>query len=199
MKKMIVAAALVTAGTTALAAAPMVAQAQTAPSASAPNPTVGAKVFGPDGSDVGTIEAVAGDVVTVYTGTVRAALPKTAFAVREKGLTIGMNKGQLEAAVQGAQAQNTAAKDKALVADAPIKSSDGKVIGTISKIDGENVTVALTGGTSAMLTKSNIGLGADGALVIGMTEADFTKAASAASTAAPAGAATPAATATPGQ
>lgn len=180
MKKLMIAAALAT-----ISLAPAMALAQSAPSASAPNPIAGAKVFGPDGEEVGTIEAVAGDVVTVYTGISRAGLPKSAFAVREKGLTIGMSKSQLEAAVSGAQAENTASKDKALVAEAPLKSSDGQVIGTIAKVEGDDVTVTLTNGSAAALKKSYIGLGADGSLALGMTAADFAKATQAAGSAQP--------------
>ncbi|WP_458870136.1 hypothetical protein, partial [Enterococcus faecium] len=81
----------------------------------------------------------------------RAGLPKSAFATREKGLTIGMTKAQLEAAVQGAQAKSGEALAAALVPDAPVKSSDGVVIGTVSKVEGDNVTVALQGGTPVAL------------------------------------------------
>ncbi|EIZ80450.1 hypothetical protein WSK_1010 [Novosphingobium sp. Rr 2-17] len=184
MNKLFIAAALATAFATPATVMAQAAPA-TAPSAAAPNPTVGAKVFGPDGVEVGTVEAVSGDVVTVYTGTARAGVPKNAFAMREKGLTIGMSKSQLEAAVNGAQAQNGAQKDAALVADAPVKSSDGKVLGTIAKVEGEDVTVTLTDGKAAALKKSYIGLGADGSLALGMTAADFAKATQAAASAQP--------------
>jgi len=189
MKKHIVVAALAAASLTPIAAFAQAAPATPAPatpaaatpSAAAATPTAGAKVFGPDGVEVGTVETVAGDIVTVSTGTARAGLPKSAFAMREKGLTIGMNKAQLEAAVNGAKAENGAAKDAALVADAPVKSSDGKVIGTVAKVVGEDVTVTLTNGSAAALKKSYFGLGADGSLALGMTAADFAKATQAAS------------------
>jgi hypothetical protein len=144
---------------------------------------VGAKVYDAQGGDVGTVESVTGDVVTVSTGTARAGLPKTAFVTRDKGLTIGMTKSQLEAAVNGATAQNSAAKDAAIVADAPIKSSDGVVLGTITKVEGDTVTLALSNGSAAALKKENLGLGADGSLALGMSAADFTKATQAAGTA----------------
>jgi hypothetical protein len=181
MKKSLIAIALASAS---LSPAAVMAQAA-APSAAAPAPVAGAKVFGPDGVEVGTVEAVAGDIVTVSTGTARAGLPKSAFAVRDKGLTIGMTKAQLEAAVNGASAENTAAKDSALVADAPIKSSDGKVLGTVAKVQGDDVTVTLADGSAAALKKSYIGLGSDGSLALGMTAADFAKATQAASSAKP--------------
>ncbi|MEE4450116.1 hypothetical protein [Novosphingobium resinovorum] len=174
---------LITAAIAAAAFAPAAVMAQAAPaaapaaSASAPaNPTAGAKVFDAAGGEVGTVEAVQGDIVTVSTGTARAGLPKNAFVTRDKGLTIGMTKAELESAVNGAKAENTAAKDSAIVADAPIKSSDGVVLGTVSKVEGDNVTLALSGGSAAQLKKSYLGLGADGSLALGMTAADFAKA-----------------------
>jgi hypothetical protein len=187
MKKTLITAAL---GAIAVAGLSPVAASAQAPAAAAPatttaaaNPTVGAKVYDAQGGDVGTVEAVAGDVVTVSTGTARAGLPKTAFVTRDKGLTIGMTKSQLEAAVNGATAQNSAAKDAAIVADAPIKSSDGVVLGTITKVEGDTVTLALSNGSAAALKKENLGLGADGSLALGMSAADFTKATQAAGTA----------------
>jgi hypothetical protein len=172
MKKSIIAAAL--AAATLVPAAAMAQAAPAAPATASASPTAGAKVYDTDGNEVGSIEAVQGDVVTVNTGTARAGLPKSAFATREKGLTIGMTKAQLEAAVQGAQAKSGEALAAALVPDAPVKSSDGVVIGTVSKVEGDNVTVALQGGTPVALQKAAIGLGADGGLAIGVTAAQFT-------------------------
>ncbi|WP_404481648.1 hypothetical protein [Novosphingobium sp. BL-52-GroH] len=180
MKKTLIAAAIATAS---LMPAAVMAQEAATPAAAAAAPTVGAKVFDAEGGEVGTVESVAGDIVTVSTGTARAGLPKSAFVSREKGLTIGMNKAQLEAAVNGAQAENGAAKDAKIVADAPIKSSDGVVIGTVTKVVGEDVTVALSNGSAAALKKSYIGLAADGSLALGMTAADFAKATQAAGSA----------------
>jgi hypothetical protein len=173
MKKTFIAAAI--AAASLVPAAAMAQAAAPAAAAAAVNPTVGAKVFDAEGGEVGTVEQVQGDNVIVSTGTARAGLPKSAFVTREKGLTIGMNKAQLEAAVNGASAQNSAAKDAKIVADAPVKSSDGVVLGTISKVEGDNVTVALSNGSAAALKKSYLGLAADGSLALGMTAADFSK------------------------
>jgi hypothetical protein len=183
MKKTIIAAALAAVSLAPVAAMAQAAAPAAAPAAAATAPTVGAKVFDAEGGEVGTVEAIQGDVVTVSTGTARAGLPKTAFVTREKGLTIGMNKAQLEAAVSGASAGNAAAKDAAIVADAPIKSSDGVVIGTVTKVAGDDVTVALSNGSAAALKKSYLGLAADGSLALGMTAADFAKATQAAGSA----------------
>lgn len=177
MKKTLIAAAIA-----AMSLAPVAAVAQ-APAANAAAPTVGAKVFDPEGNEVGSVESVQGDVVTISTGTARAGVPKGALAMREKGLTIGMTKAQLESAVSGATAQNGAAKDTALVADAPLKSSDGVVLGTVTKVEGDDVTVTLNDGATVALKKSYIGVGPDNSLALGMTAADFAKAAQAAGSA----------------
>lgn len=180
MKKTLIAAAIAAAS---LVPAASMAQDAAAPAAASATPTVGAKVYDAEGGEVGSVEAIQGDIVTVSTGTARAGLPKSAFVAREKGLTIGMNKAQLESAVNGAKAENTAAKDAAIVADAPIKSSDGVVIGTVSKVVGDDVTVALSNGSAAALKKSYLGLAADGSLALGMSAADFAKATQAAGSA----------------
>lgn len=182
MKKHLIAAAIAAASLVPAAAMAQDAAAP-APAAAAAAPTVGAKVFDAEGGEVGSVEAIQGDIVTVSTGTARAGLPKSAFVSREKGLTIGMNKAQLESAVNGAKAENSATKDAAIVADAPIKSSDGVVIGTVSKVVGDDVTVALSNGSAAALKKSYLGVGADGSLALGMTAADFAKATQAAGSA----------------
>ncbi|MBT0667556.1 hypothetical protein HT136_04150 [Novosphingobium profundi] len=173
MKNSLIAAAIIAAGLS-----PVAVMAQEAAPAASVAPTVGAKVFDPEGNEVGAVEAVAGDVVTVNTGVARAGLPKTAFAMRDKGLTIGMTKAQLEAAVMGAKAESGEAKAKAMVVDAPIKSSDGKVIGTIAKVEGDDVTMTLADGEgrTALFKKANIGLMPDGSLAIGMTADAFAQA-----------------------
>lgn len=169
MKKSLIAAAIA-----AASLAPIAASAQGAAATASSAPTVGAKVYDTEGSEVGTVESVQGGVVTVNTGTARAGLPSTAFAMREKGPTISMTKAQLETAVNGAAAQTGAAKDAAMVVDAPVKSSDGVVLGTISKVAGDDVTVQLSNGSSAVLKKSYLGL-VNNALTLGMTADAFNK------------------------
>lgn len=177
MKRTLIAAAIA-----AASLAPVAALAQAGAASAAPAPTVGAKVYDPQGGEVGTVESVQGGVVTVNTGTARAGLPTSAFASREKGLTIGMNKAQIEAAVTGAAAQTSAAKDAALAVNAQVKSSDGVVLGTISKIEGDDVTVQLSNGSSVVLKKSYLGL-VNNALTLGMTADAFSKQAQASATA----------------
>lgn len=177
MKRSLIAAAIV-----AASLGPATALAQAPAASAAATPTVGAKVYDTEGNEVGTVETVQGGVVTVNTGTARAGLPATAFAMREKGATISMTKAQLEAAVSGAASESGAAKEAAIVADAPIKSSDGVTLGTISKVVGDDVTVQLSSGSSVVLKKSYLGL-VNNALTLGMTAEAFNKQAQAGATA----------------
>lgn len=172
----------------ALALAPFgAAQAQTqapaaaaAPAASAA-PTVGAKVFDTQGAEVGTIEKVDAANAVVFTGTKRATLPLTAFAKNEKGLLISMSQAQLNAAVAAAEAQTSSAMDAKLVANTPVKSKDGMAVGTIQKVEGDNVTVALTDGGPVTVTKQYLTVGADGALALTLNAAEFKSAVATAS------------------
>lgn len=175
MKTSLIAAAIIAAGLS-----PVAAMAQESAAATVA-PTVGAKVYDAAGDDVGAVEAVSGDIITVNTGLARAGLPVSAFVMRDKGLTIGMTKAELESAVLGQKAEADAAKEKAMVADAPIKSVDGKVLGTVSKTEGDDVTMLLVDGNGAtvLFKKENIGLTADGSLAIGMTAEAFAQAISA--------------------
>ncbi|WP_260922979.1 hypothetical protein [Novosphingobium sp. 9] len=190
MKKSLIAAAIA-----AASFAPAAVMAQAAAPAAAVTPTVGAKVYAPDGSDVGTVEQVANGVVTVNTGTARAGLPTSSFAMRAKGLTIGMTKAQVEAAVGSAKAESDAAKDSALVVDAAIKSSDGVDEGIITNVQGDNVTFELPDKRSAILQKAYFSVGEDGSVALTMTDAAFKSALGASAAAAPAAAPTDAASA----
>lgn len=62
----------------------------------------GMAVSGPGGAAVGTVDSVAGDLVTVATANTKAQLPKTAFAKGPNGLMIGMTAEQLDAAAKAA-------------------------------------------------------------------------------------------------
>jgi len=195
MKKPFVTAALV-----AVALSPLTAFAQATGGATAPAPaasaapaaapTVGAKVFDPQGGEVGSIEKVDAANAVVYTGTKRATLPLSAFAKNDKGLLISMTQTQLNAAVAAAEAQTTSAMDAKLVADAAIKSKDGTTVGKVQKVEGDNVTIMLASGSPVTITKQYLTVGADGSLALTMNAAEFKSAVAAASggASAPAGA-----------
>lgn len=182
MKKQFVVAAL---AAVTLSSAPAFAQAaSSAPAAAATasvTPTVGAKVYDPQGAEVGAIEKVDAANAVVYTGTKRATLPVAAFAKNDKGLLISMSQAQLNAAVAAAEAQTTSAMDSKLVANAAIKSKDGASVGTVQKVEGDNVTVAVAGGSPVTITKQYLTVGADGALALTMNAAEFKSAVAAAS------------------
>lgn len=180
MKKSLIAAAMA-----AATLSPIAAFAQTGTKAAAPAgsaaPTVGAKVFDPQGGEVGSIEKVDAANAVVYTGTKRATLPLSAFAKNEKGLLISMSQTQLNAAVASAEAQTSSAMDTKLVADAQIKSKDGASVGSVQKVEGDNVTIALSDGNPVTVTKQYLTVGTDGNLALTMNAAEFKSAVSAAS------------------
>ncbi|MET1754869.1 hypothetical protein ABVV53_05255 [Novosphingobium sp. RD2P27] len=178
MKKPLVAAALAAVALSPLAAH---AQATTAPtSAAATKPAVGAKVYGPQGAEVGTVEKVDPANVVVNTGTKRATLPLAAFGNNDKGLLISMSRDQLNAAVAAAEAQTSSALQAALVVDAAVKSKDGAMIGTVQKIDGDNITIALADGNPVTVTKQYLMMAPTGGLALTMNAAEFKSAVAAA-------------------
>ena len=187
MKKSLVAAALVSVTFSPLAAFAQSSSTATAPAATAAAaaPAVGAKVFDPQGAEVGSIEKVDGANAVVYTGTKRATLPLSAFAKNDKGLLISMSQTQLNEAVAAAEAQTTSAMDSKLAADAPIKSKDGAAVGKVQKVEGNNVTITMADGNPVTLTKQYLTVGADGTLALTMNSTEFKSAVAAASQTAP--------------
>lgn len=64
---------------------------------------VGTAVQGPKGGSIGTVSAVAGNLVTVQTATGKVQVPKTAFAQGQgSALVLGMTAEQLDAAAKAA-------------------------------------------------------------------------------------------------
>jgi hypothetical protein len=107
---------------------------------------VGAKVFGPDGSEVGPIEQVQGDNVVVNTGNLTAALPSSVFGEGENGPTIGWNKAQLEAAVNEANQAAEAQLQTAFVPEADLYSSDAQLLGKVKSVGEDTFVVTLASG-----------------------------------------------------
>ena len=106
---------LVAASLLAMAAVPSTAYAQAAADVGA---TVGAMVYGPDGSEVGKIDSISGGNIIVDTGTNKAALPANSFAKGSKGPRIGYTKQQLDDAIKQANQQSAAQLQTALTAGA---------------------------------------------------------------------------------
>lgn len=186
MKKTLIAAALLG---MSMASAPLLAQDAADPVAAAL--VVGATVYGPQGAEVGKIESMPNGNVVVFTGNNRATLPASAFGKNEKGLVVSMTKAQLDAAVEAAVAkakqQANQALATALVPDAEVRSSDGVLVGSVQKIEGNNVVVDLADGRAITLQRKHL-TADDSGLKLVMTEAQFQDAVNAA-TAPPAAAA----------
>ena len=63
----------------------------------------GASVLDQQGGSVGTVDSVDSEGVVISTGSVRAKVPLSSFAVGGKGLVIGATKAELEAAAKKEQ------------------------------------------------------------------------------------------------
>lgn len=174
MKKLLIAAVFMGAGLSPVAA---IAQDVAAPVAALL--ATGAKVYAADGSEVGTVEKIDGGNVVIFTGKNRATLPASSLGKNDKGLLIAMTREQLDSAVEAANAKADAAMTAALIPDAPIKSSDGAVIGKVQKVEDGKVTIDLPTGSAIVLGKDQMRAGADG-LSLFMTAAQFNSAVSAA-------------------
>jgi hypothetical protein len=137
------------------AALPVGAQAQVA---------AGAKVFGPQGGEVGTIVTVENGVATVDTGTYQAPLPESAFGKGDKGPTITVTQTQLNAMMAQQVAAANSARDTALVAGAAVVSPQGAPLGTIKSVEGDAVVLESSAG-AVELKREHFALNAQGALM----------------------------------
>lgn len=119
---------------------------------------VGAKVFGPDGSEVGTVEKVEGGDVVLNTGNLTAVLPADVFGTGDNGPTIGWNKADLEAAITAANDEAKAKAEAAVVAGAEIYSVDGVLLGKIKEVTTDGLAVVDLATGPASLPKAQITL-----------------------------------------
>lgn len=125
---------------------------------------VGMTVEDAQGGRVGTVAAVAGDIVTVKTDRHDAQLPRSAFAVREGKLLVSMTQAELDAEIERAQAEAQAK----LVVGATVTGSKGTPVGTIDAIDDQYVTLKLLSGKLIRIQRSSLGVGPQGG-TIGLT------------------------------
>lgn len=132
-----------------LAAATALALAAT-PAFANPQVVAGATVYGPEGNEVGTIDAVSGEVASVNTGSHVAPLPMNAFGQGEQGPTITVTKAQLDEMMAAIEAEAAAKLDAALVAGAAVTSADGQAVGTIASVDGDDVVMDAEAGQIAL-------------------------------------------------
>lgn len=136
----------------------------------------GATVYGPEGNVVGTVESVAGGVVTLDTGAHKAPLPANAFGKSDKGPTITVTRQQLDDMVAAQLAAAAQARDNALVASAAVNSADGQPAGTVKSIDGDEVVLETAEGPVAM-KRDGFAVDANGALMALYTKEQLTAAA----------------------
>ena len=104
------------------------------PAAALAQVAAGAKVYGPEGNEVGTVVSVDGGVVTLDTGAHKAPLPEDAFGSGDKGPTITVTKAQLDAMMDEQVAAAAAARDGALVGGATVQTAQGAPAGTIHQL-----------------------------------------------------------------
>ncbi|MCB2088315.1 MAG: hypothetical protein R3E18_09695 [Sphingomonadaceae bacterium] len=115
-----------------------------------PQVVAGATVYGPEGNEVGTIDAVSGEVASVNTGSHVAPLPMNAFGEGEQGPTITVTKAQLDEMMAAIEAEAAAKLDAALVEGAAVTSVDGQSVGTIASVEGDNVVLENEAGPVAL-------------------------------------------------
>jgi hypothetical protein len=157
--------------TLAAAAALAVAALSTATAAQTA-PAVGAKIFGSDGAEVGTVTSTDGTNVVIDLGSVTAALPVSSIGEGENGPTIGWTKAELEAAVNEANAEAQAALAAALVPEAEVYSSDNVLLGKIKEITEDDLVVVELESGPASLPKKQMAL-QDGKVTFRATAADL--------------------------
>ncbi|WP_156257024.1 hypothetical protein [Sandarakinorhabdus oryzae] len=133
--------------------------------------TVGATVKDTSGGIVGTIVSTADGNAVVDTGTNKVTIPLTSFGDRPEGPLLAMTKSQLDAAADQAAAARKQALANAIKPDAEVHGSQGAVIGTITKLDGDSVIIKGEAGLARIPT-SELYMKADG-LHFGMNAAQF--------------------------
>lgn len=145
--------------------------------------TAGATVYGPQGGIVGTVESVAGGVVTVDTGKHKAPLPANAFGAGESGPTITVTQAQINAMLDEQVAAAAAQRDVALIPGAMVHTAKNAMLGTVKSVEGDNVIVDLETGAVA-LKREHFAVDANGTLIALFTMAQIEAAAQATAAAA---------------
>ncbi|WP_439547018.1 hypothetical protein [Sandarakinorhabdus sp.] len=136
--------------------------------------TVGSTVKDTSGGVVGTVASVADGNVVVDTGSNKVTIPEASFGTTPEGPLLAMTKAQLDAAAEAAVADQKAQLASAIQPGATVRGTEGGVIGTITKIEGELVAVKGENG-EARIPASGLTLQDDG-LHFGMSAAQFAEA-----------------------
>lgn len=145
--------AILAAGALSLASISGAAMAQDA--ASTAEVAAGLTIYGPQGNEVGTIESVTDGVATLDTGKHKIGLPLDRFGKNAEGqTTIAVGRDQLDTMVDEQLAKAAAELEAVLVAGTPVVDVNGTALGSVSAIEGEDVTVETEWGAFA-LKKAN--------------------------------------------
>lgn len=136
--------------------------------------TVGATVKDTKGGVVGTVASASGGNVVVDTGNHQVTIPETSFATTPDGPLLAMTRAELDSAAEAAMAAEKAKLASAIQPGATVRGTQGGVIGTISKLDGDFVMVKGEAG-EARIPAAGLSLKADG-LHFGMTAEQFSDA-----------------------
>jgi hypothetical protein len=162
--------ALGTLATTAVAQ-DSAAPAATPSAATAPAPAdiaVGTQIFGSDGTAIGTVARIEGDVALVTVGERTVPIPAAAIVAAEAGPTVNITRTALVAQFDQQMAQMDAQLDAALVTGAAVQTADGQPLGTIQSREADAIVVAGDAGEMT-LSKPMLALGPQGTLVVRAT------------------------------
>lgn len=151
---------------TSLVAAPAVLAPAFAATAAEVKP--GMTVVDPAGGTVGTVVGVKGETLLLKTARHEVHLPLASFTAHEGKLLFAMTVAQLDAETEKALAEAAAA----VKVGAAVFGRDGTPAGTIEAIEGDLVTVKLTGGEKVRLPRSGVSGSAKG-VTLGVTAADL--------------------------
>lgn len=124
---------------------------------------VGAKVTGPEGSEVGTISAIDGQFIIIQTDRHKARIPVTSVTATDEAVLFGLTREQLNAQIDQVLGQAQAA----VTVGAVVHDREGAVIGPIESMDEQTITVKF-GEQQIRLPRSAVAPGRSG-LVIGAT------------------------------
>lgn len=151
-----------------------------ATAAAAQSLAVGTTVTDPQGGEVGTITAIDGDNVLLRTDRHEVRLPASSFTATATGALFAVSRDQLNADLDRMKAQARAA----FVVGANVHDRGGALVGPITVLDAESVTVRIGDGI-VRLPRAAVVAGQQG-LVVGATLAELQAAAVPAPPSAPA-------------
>lgn len=172
--------------TAAMSAAPAV-MAQQAPAegaataeASGAAVSVGATVLGNDGSPVGTVESISGEVVVIDTGKHKAPVPATAIGNDGSNPSVNITKAQLDEMMDAQVAEANTRRDAALVQGAQVISANGNPAGTLAEVNLAGDVIVLDSPTGKVaMKKEHFAMDSEGRLMALFTREQIETAAAA--------------------